>query len=169
MAAILKLTFVITNQLGKTYFSFRNQKIIGICTTAENGHKIQPFENGCLKNQYCQSIHNIMFILDSMYTLVGLIIKIISAIETLWLNLIIVEIYEKNFCLTSHSIFGNRGHVFWQIKNQQINFLQNTLRNIHNKFGSNWLVVSEHKIFFKDRNNFKNSKVLKKGNNSYMA
>ena len=36
------------------------------------------------------------------------------------------------------SIFSNSGYVFQQIKNPHISYLQDTPKNIHTKFGSNW-------------------------------
>ena len=44
----------------------------------------------------------------------------------------------ERFRLSRASSFSNGGHIFQRIKNLHINSMQDTLRNIHTKFGSNW-------------------------------
>ena len=48
-----------------------------------------------------------------------------------------------------YSIFSNSGHVFWQIKNLYISSMQETLGNIHTKFGFNWLISVRGEEFWK--------------------
>ena len=54
------------------------------------------------------------------------------------LNLTVLEIYAKNNCLTPLLLFSNGGHVFRRIRNPHISSMQDTPKNIHAKFGSNW-------------------------------
>ena len=77
---------------------------------------------------------------------------IISVTERIWLNLhvTVLEIkYVKNYCLTFCSIFSNGSHAFWWIKNPYFNSMQDTQRNIHTKFGSNWSSCVRGKEFWK--------------------
>ena len=48
----------------------------------------------------------------------------------IWLNLMVIEIYAKNYCLTLYSIFSNGGHVSQRIKNLHISSMLDTPRNI---------------------------------------
>ena len=69
--------------------------IIIIKILAENckKHHFSPFKDN---NSNKKSFDNF----NPMQTFVSLIMRIISTIERIWLNLSILEIYAKNFCLT---------------------------------------------------------------------
>jgi hypothetical protein len=55
------------------------------------------------------------------------------------------SIYDKNF--EEISIFSNGGHLGWRAWLSDITFKGKPLRMIQAKFGLNWPVVSEEKIF----------------------
>ena len=63
------------------------------------------------------------------------------------LNLTVLELYVKNTVWCLCSIFSNSNHVFQWIINPQNSSIQDTPRDIHNKFGSNWSIGYEEKSF----------------------
>ena len=97
--------------------------IIMIISSFESFFHLLQFQNiGWLNNA-----KNIIFRLPRaitltrshpMQTFVGFIIRIILAIERIWLDLTVLEIYEKNLWLwqTTLFYFSNSGHVCRRIK-----------------------------------------------------
>ena len=59
-----------------------------------------------------------------------------------------IYIYANNCCLTISSIFSNDSHVFSLIKNSNIHFVQDTLRNNHTKFHPNLFTDQKSKQSF---------------------
>ena len=70
----------------------------------------------------------------------------------------------KTSVWTLCSIFSNDSHVFKWIKIPHNHFMQNNLRNIQSKFGSNWSSSFRREEFKK--NKLKIVKKCQKGNNS---
>ena len=58
-------------------------------------------------------------------------------------------VYAINCCLIPLFYFSDGGHVFRQIKNSHFSSMQDTPRNIHTKFGSNWPSSVREEVFSK--------------------